>query len=126
MIRFAAAACIFMFLLVPAAIAADLSGTYGVNGTNPDGTRYTGTAKIVMKPGRCRVNWVHGNNTSYGTCKLSGKTFSVDFVLNGSRGTVVYELRSNGNLAGVWWMRGMKSRKGRETLFLKQATSPSV
>jgi hypothetical protein len=113
-------------LLSVSAMAADLSGTYGVKGTNPDGTRYAGTAKIVMKPGYCRVDWVHGNNTSWGTCKLSGKTFSVSFFLNGGRGTVVYRLQSSGKLAGVWWMKGTKSRKGKETLYLKQAASPGV
>jgi hypothetical protein len=108
------------------AMAEDLSGTYGVDGQNPNGSRYDGKATITMSANGCRVDWIHGANTSFGKCKLEGKTFTVNFDLGGGKGVVVYELRPNGDLVGEWWMNNSPNSKGKETLYLRKAASPSV
>lgn len=120
----------FAVLLVPAlgeiGIAADLSGSYAVKGNNPNGSAYEGSAVIVMGPGKCRVDWKTGSTTSYGSCRLQGHTFTVDFVLQGGTGVVVYEVQRNGDLDGMWWMTGHERQKGREKLLLRKLSSPSV
>ena len=118
----------FVWLVAVAAngFAGDISGTYEVRGNNPDGSAYSGSAVIVMAPGKCRVDWKTGSSTSYGKCRLEGDTFTVDFVLQGGKGVVVYQVLRNGDMDGRWWMNGHERHKGREKLLLRKLSSPSV
>lgn len=124
--KLATAAFVWLVVTSVNGFAGDLSGTYGVEGNNPDGSAYTGSAVIAMGPESCRVNWTTGSSTSYGTCRLEGETFTVDFVLQGGTGVVVYQLERNGDMTGKWWMTGRERRVGREKLILRALASPSV
>lgn len=124
--KLAIVAAVWLVVVTSKAFAGDISGTYEVRGNNPNGSAYSGSAVIAMGPGKCRVDWKTGSSTSYGRCRLEGDQFTVDFVLQGGKGVVVYKLLGNGDLTGRWWMNGHERQKGREKLLLRKLSSPSV
>ena len=86
------------------AAAQTVGGQYQVSGTNPNGSRYQGTATITpSSDSTCRIVW-HTGSTSTGICMLAGKAFAASYVLGGKVGLVVYELQADGSLKGVWTM----------------------
>ena len=73
------------------AAAADIGGTYDVQGTNLDGSEYSGTATItVTTKNTCRIEWVTGGTTSSGICMRNGSAFSAAYVLGKDIGLVIY------------------------------------
>jgi hypothetical protein len=85
-----------------AASAQMVGGQYRVNGTNPDGSAYNGTATITPSSDRtCRITWQTGS-TSVGICMAAGRAFAASYALNGKIGLVVYEMQPDGALKGVW------------------------
>ena len=120
-IRALASGIVVLFLLSVVASAADLSGRYAVTGSNPDGSTYRGDATFRADAKSCRVNWVTGKSKSAGNCRLVGKTLTVRFTLQGSRGVVVYTMRDNGRrFVGKWWMLHSPKSQGRETLYRRK------
>lgn len=96
----AIAACL---LAVPAtAPAQDLGGRYRVNGTNFDGSRYGGTAEIIVtSKNTCRITWDTGSTAS-GICMRNGNSFSAAYVMGSAIGLVIYRINSDGSLEGLW------------------------
>jgi hypothetical protein len=85
-----------------AATAQDIGGKYRVEGTNFDGSRYSGTAEIVVtSKNTCRITWNTGT-TSRGICMRNGNTFAASYALGGVVGLVIYEIRPDGRLEGLW------------------------
>ncbi len=86
------------------ASAADVAGTYDVNGTNFDGSRYGGTAEIRQTSEHtCRIAWTTGSTTSEGFCMMQGNTVAVSYNFStGEIGMVIYQVRSGGVLEGTW------------------------
>ena len=100
--------------VVTIADAASIIGSYSVDGTNPDGSKYFGT--VDLKPGdagKVDVSWVIGSSTWAGTGEVTsegkllvtyGGTFSGD-------GT--WSMMSDGKLHGDWQATGT-SQAGKE------------
>lgn len=90
-------------LSVSAAFAQELGGHYRVQGTNFDGSHYSGTAEIVVtSKNTCRINWVTGSTTSRGICMRNGNAFAASYRLGDAVGLVIYEMKGDGALEGLW------------------------
>jgi hypothetical protein len=104
-----------MRALITGAAAQTIGGKYIVKGSNLDGSPYGGTAVITRTSNStCRIHWDTGS-TSDGICMLVNKSFAAAYVLGDAYGLVVYELRDDGTLDGVWTIAD-KSGAGTEVL----------
>lgn len=77
--------------------SAALSGTYRVEGTEPDGETYTGTAMIIKKGDHYDVQWWYGTDSENGRGILQGNTLTVHW---GASTPAIYELKADGRLDG--------------------------
>ncbi|TPG51525.1 hypothetical protein EAH89_19965 [Roseomonas nepalensis] len=103
-------------LLAPAPAQAQRNGTYDVNGTNPDGTAYTGTMTIQQVGlASWRVRWQIGQAQIDGYGMSVGTVFSVGFALSERPGLSIYEIAPDGSLSGQWTLVG-SSAIGSENL----------
>jgi hypothetical protein len=84
------------------------AGQYRVNGRTPKGDRYSGTVSIVNRSGQYVVDWQIGNSKYRGNGTLASNVLTVDW---GDASPVVYALRPDGTLSGLW-----QSGAGEETL----------
>lgn len=108
-----AAAC--LAVSVSAASAQGLGGSYRVEGKNFDGSRYSGTAEIVITSNTtCRIDWRIGSDRRRGICMRSGATFAASYRLGDAVGLVIYEIK-DGKLEGTWTTAD-KPGVGTETL----------
>ena len=89
-------------LCVMGASASAQEGRYRVAGKNPNGSGYTGVAEIaITSRNTCRIRWDVGS-VSTGICMRRGNTFSAAYVLGEKAGLVIYELKQDGSLEGIW------------------------
>jgi hypothetical protein len=97
------------------ATAQTVGGKYSVSGTNLDGSPYHGTAVITRtSSSTCRIHWSTGS-TSNGICMLVNKSFAAAYAMKNAYGLVVYEVRDDGTLDGVWTIAD-ESGAGTEVL----------
>lgn len=97
------------------ASAQSVSGRYTVEGRNFDGSRYRGTAAIlVTSKNTCRIVWNTGS-TSEGICMRNGTVFAASYGQGGTAGLVIYEIRPDGRMEGLWTMAD-RDGVGTETL----------
>ena len=102
MLKKLALAAVFAAGFSTAASAVDLGGSYEVQGTNPNGTKYSGNAEIVVtSENTCRITWNTGNESS-GICMRNGVAFAAGYVLAEKVGLIIYEIRDDGTLDGLW------------------------
>ncbi|HVY19564.1 MAG TPA: hypothetical protein VHA70_05735 [Bauldia sp.] len=102
MIRTAIAAAFLAATFATGAMAADVGGKYDVRGTNPDGSKYKGTARIeITSSTTCRITWNVGADSS-GICMRNGVALAAGYVLGDKVGLVIYEIRDDGTLDGIW------------------------
>jgi hypothetical protein len=98
------AAC--LALAMSGAAAADpgaVGGKYRIDGRNPNGAPYGGTATItVTSSNTCRIVWATGGTTSEGICMRNQNAFSAGYVLQGDVGLVIYEINDDGSMDGLW------------------------
>jgi hypothetical protein len=88
---------------VATAAAQEVGGKYRVTGTNLDGSRYSGTAEIVVtSPTTCRIAWVTGGTTSRGICMRRSNVFTAAYKLGNAVGLVIYAIKDDGVLDGIW------------------------
>jgi hypothetical protein len=88
---------------VTTASAQELGGKYRVSGTNLNGSRYAGTAEIVFTSATTRrIVWVTGATTSKGICMRRSNVLSAAYSLNNVIGLVIYEIKPDGVLDGIW------------------------
>ena len=109
--------CLAATLGMAGAAQADVAaGTYTVQGTNLDGSKYTGTAVIELSSDTtCHIHWSVGS-VSDGICMLYDNAFAAGYVFKtGGVGLVVYEVMDDGSLEGAWTIDG-QSGSGTETL----------
>jgi hypothetical protein len=84
------------------ALAADVGGKYDVRGVNPDGSKYRGTARITITSNTtCSIVWDVGQESS-GICMRNGIALAAGYVLGDKVGLVIYEIRDDGTLDGIW------------------------
>jgi hypothetical protein len=89
--------------LASSASAQTISGRYQVQGKNFNGTNYSGTAEIVSTANNtCRITWVTGSTTSRGICMRNGNSFAAGYNMSGAVGLVIYEVKPDGSLDGLW------------------------
>jgi hypothetical protein len=97
------------------AAAQTVGGKYSVSGTNLDGSSYHGTAVITRTSNStCRIHWSTGS-TSDGICMLANKSFAAAYAMRKAYGLVVYDVRDDGTLDGVWTIAD-ESGAGTEVL----------
>jgi len=105
-----------MLLLASSASAQNIGGNYSVQGTNFDGSPYTGTAEILLtSQTTCVIKWVTGGTTSDGICMRNDDAFAAGYVLGDAIGLVVYKVMEDGSLHGLWTIAG-KDGNGTEVL----------
>jgi hypothetical protein len=111
-----AGALLGLGLVAPAHAGSVNAGTYTVEGTNLDGSAYSGTATIELtSETTCSIEWHTGSTTSNGICMLYDNAFAAGYVLGDAVGLVVYEVKGDGSLEGAWTISG-KDGSGTETL----------
>jgi hypothetical protein len=112
------------FVVAAAALAVGLStasaqsigGEYSVQGTNLDGSSYTGDALITLTSDTtCTIQWKTGSTTSDGICSRNDDAFAAGYVLGNSYGLVIYKVQDDGSLEGLWTIQGQNGT-GTETL----------
>jgi hypothetical protein len=85
------------------AFAGDMSGTYAVDGTNIDGSSYSGTANItITSDTTCVINWKTGVSTSQGICMRAANSFAAAYIMGTDVGLVIYKIGADGKLVGTW------------------------
>ena len=99
-----------LFLVVATIARADvltLSTTYNAAGTNPDGSKYTGTVGIkVISEKTFTIHWKIGDETYDGFGMRNGDALAATYMLDGKPGLVIYRLGDGGVLNGFWVVRG--------------------
>jgi hypothetical protein len=96
--------------------AQTVGGLYHVQGSNFDGSPYSGTANIVISgDGSCRIIWITGSTSSEGVCMQNGASVAAGYLLQKQVGVVIYDVKPNGSLDGVWTLAG-RSGRGTELL----------
>ena len=109
-----AAACLAASVVT--ASADGLGGTYRVAGKNFDGSHYSGTAEITITSNTtCKINWKIGSDVWRGICMRNGSTFAAGYRLGNAVGLVIYDIKEDGTLEGLWTI-AEKSGVGTETL----------
>ncbi len=98
-----------LFLALPLLIAApllaqeipaDISGTYKVEGRNPDGSVYKGQLTVQESAaGAVAFAWIVANQSYAGVGMRDGRVVSVDW---GAAHPVVYVIMPSGALHGTW------------------------
>jgi hypothetical protein len=91
-------------------------GEYLVNGTNPDGTPYSGKAAIEREGVSYRMTWQISGETHYGKGTRSGDKLYVNWGKSPDNlgGLVTYTITEGGVLEGTWY-----GGRGKETLVPK-------
>lgn len=97
-------------LTISKALAADISGKYSLDGSNP-GTagEYTGTALVQKKGDAYIVGWKIGDQELAGTGILDGNSFAVVYIARNNKsapGLVLYTVLPNGTLTGKFTSLG--------------------
>lgn len=97
-----AAAFLALAAGISAASAQNISGRYTVEGTNMDGSRYTGRAVITAtSQNTCRIDWDTGS-TATGICMRNRNAFAAGYTMGNVVGLVIYEIMPDGTLSGLW------------------------
>lgn len=110
------AAMIMVGALVSAASAQDVGGRYRVLGKNFDGSKYSGKAEIIVTSrNTCRINWYIGSNVWRGICMRNRNAFSASYKLGQAIGLVIYEIKDDGSMVGLWTLAD-KTGVGKEVL----------
>ncbi len=114
--RILVASLLGLMMVAPAAAQTVNAGKYTVEGTNLDGSAYTGTAEITLaSETTCVIEWDTNGTKSSGVCMLNGDAFAAAYVLGDALGLIVYKVNGDGTLEGAWTITG-KDGSGTETL----------
>ena len=98
------------------AAAQSVGGHYSVAGTNLDGSPYNGEADITLtSQTTCTIKWVTGSTESTGICARNDESFAAGYVLGDAVGLVIYKVKEDGSLDGLWTIAG-KEGNGTEIL----------
>lgn len=98
------------------ASAQTVGGRYQAQGTNFDGSPYSGEAVInLLSDTTCEIKWITGSTEASGICMRNGDSFAAGYELNGKVGLVIYKLMADGSMNGLWTIAG-SSGNGTEVL----------
>jgi hypothetical protein len=90
---------------VATAFAADPLGTYDVQGTSPDGSKYTGTATVTRTGQTYKVVWEIGGDKYTGTAIGDKDFLAISYVSGSETGLALYGA-DGGNWKGIWTYAG--------------------
>ena len=106
--------CLAGFAL-PAA-ADGIGGHYKVDGTNLDGSPYTGEAEITLtSETTCVIKWMTGSTELTGICSRNDDAFAAGDVMGDAVDLVIYKMQPDGSMHGLWTIAG-KEGNGTEKL----------
>lgn len=89
--------------VAPTGKADTLKGTYRVEGKNPNGRSYYGTAFVQGSGSQYTVTWKIAGQSYSGIGDLSGRKFTVNWKdATGTEGVVYYTVLDSGAMKGVW------------------------
>lgn len=98
----------------------DIVGTYTVNGTNPAGEEYSGTAVIVASAAGYEMEWIITGVIQRGTAEFDGTTLIAEWEATssatGGSGRSEYLLQPDGRFVGQRFIDGVDD-PGDEELF---------
>jgi hypothetical protein len=101
--------CTLAFLAIALPASADplsLSSRYEASGSNPDGSKYTGTANVkVISDTTYTIVWKIGGATYEGFGMRLNDSLAATYTIDGEPGLVIYKLDGDG-LTGAWAIRG--------------------
>jgi hypothetical protein len=110
------ATVLFALVLGGGAAAQEIGGLYDVQGTNFNGSPYSGQAKITITSNTtCEIEWITGGTSSKGFCMRNSDAFSAAYIMGKDIGLIIYKAKPDGSLEGVWTIRGQNGA-GTETL----------
>ena len=109
-------AATFAALAAPAFAAGFHEGTYTVQGTNLDGSPYSGTAVVkLLSDTTCEIDWTTGSTTSVGLCMMMDGVVSAAYRQGDGVGVTIYHVNDDGTLEGAWTVAGQNG-SGTEKL----------
>lgn len=93
-----------------------LARLYDVTGTNPNGSRYTGTLAVeIISNTTFSVRWNIGGSVYRGFGMRMNDALSMTYTLGGNPGLVIYRAKGDGEFEGLWAVRGQEGN-GTERL----------
>jgi hypothetical protein len=106
----------FVVIALPAAAdTMTLASTYEAVGTNPDGSKYKGTAHVhVISDTTFTIEWSIEGATYKGFGMRMNDSLAATYMIDGEPGLILYKVDGNG-LHGLWTIRGHDG-SGTETL----------
>jgi hypothetical protein len=111
--------CAVVFLVVAVTANAEplkLASKYGSAGTNPDGSKYTGSAVVhVISDTTFTIEWTINSETYKGFGMRMNDSLAATYMINGEPGLIIYHVDDKGILRGVWAIRG-EDGNGSEVL----------
>jgi hypothetical protein len=110
------ASALLALCTIAPAVAQSIGSSYTSAGTNLDGSEYTGTVEITLtSETTCTIHWVTGSTESDGICSRNGDAFAAAYVLQDAIGLIVYKVKEDGTLDGLWTIAA-KEGNGTEVL----------
>ena len=83
-----------------------LASHYEASGTNPDGSKYSGTADVtVISDTTYTIVWKIGDETYKGFGMRLNDSLAATYTIDGEPGLIIYKVDGNG-LNGAWAIRG--------------------
>jgi hypothetical protein len=101
-----------LFCLLGLAVAAHadalmLAPKYDVVGTNPDGSKYAGTATIeVNSDTTFTIRWDTGSSVLEGFGMRTSDSVAATYTIESAPGLIIYKVDDSGVLNGLWSIRG--------------------
>jgi hypothetical protein len=84
----------------------NLASQYEASGTNPDGSKYTGTANVtIISDTTYTIVWKIAGATYEGFGMRLNDSLAATYTIDGDPGLIVYKVDGNG-LTGAWAIRG--------------------
>src|SRR6195952_1407832 len=80
-----------------------LASTYDEVGTNPNGSKYTGTATVeIISDTTFSIRWKIGSTAYSGFGMRMNDTLAATYLVDGQPGLIVYKVGEDGTLEGLW------------------------
>jgi hypothetical protein len=111
--------CAVVFLAAAVAANAEplkLAHNYDAVGTNPDGSKYTGTATVsIISDTTFTIEWTIGSEIYKGFGMRRNDALAATYTINGEPGLIIYQVDDKGVMRGLWAVRG-EDGNGSEVL----------
>jgi hypothetical protein len=93
-----------------------LAHNYDAAGTNPDGSKYTGTVTIsIISDTTFTIEWNIGGEMYKGFGMRRNDALAATYTINGEPGLMIYQVDDKGVMRGLWAVRG-EDGNGSEVL----------